>query len=312
MDTVVLGRTGLEVSVAGLGCGGHSRLGQATGATEEESVRLVQRALELGVTYVDTARAYGTEEIVGRGLAGHRDRVVVSTKAHPQGGGGPLTARALRDSVQLSLRRLRTDRVDVFHLHGVDVGLYEHCVDELVPELERLHAEGALRFLAVSERFGADPGHTMLQRALLDDCWDVVMVGFNLLNPSARDRVLPLTQEKNIGVEVMFAVRRTLSQPDELRRVAGQLVEEGHIPEGAIDLDDPLGFLLRAGRNGSVVESAYRFARHEPGCHVVLTGTGNPAHLEDNISSIDSQPLTTEEVEGLRRLFGHLDHLSGN
>jgi L-galactose dehydrogenase len=312
MDTVVLGRTGLEVSVAGLGCGGHSRLGQATGATEEESVRLVQRALELGVTYIDTARAYGTEEIVGRGLAGQRDQVVVSTKAHPQSGGGPLTPRALRESVQLSLRRLGTDRVDVFHLHGVDVELYEHCLDELVPELQRLRSEGAVRFLAISERFGADPGHTMLQRAMLDDCWDVAMVGFNLLNPSARDRVFPLTQDKNIGVEVMFAVRRTLSQPDELRRVARQLVEESHIAEGAIDLDDPVGFLLRPGRNGSVVESAYRFARHEPGCHVVLTGTGNLAHLEDNISSINSQPLTTEEADGLRRLFGHLDHLSGN
>jgi aryl-alcohol dehydrogenase-like predicted oxidoreductase len=68
MDTIVLGRTGLEVSVAGLGCGGHSRLGQATGATEDESVRLVQRALDQGVTYFDTARAYGTEEIVGRAL----------------------------------------------------------------------------------------------------------------------------------------------------------------------------------------------------------------------------------------------------
>jgi hypothetical protein len=110
----------------------------------------------------------------------------------------------------------------------------------------------------------------------------------------------------------MFAVRRTLSQPDEMRRVARQLVEEGHIPDGAIDLDDPLGFLLRPGRNGYVVESAYRFVRHEPGCHVVLTGTGNPAHLEDNISSINSQPLTTEQVESLRRIFGHLDHLSGN
>jgi L-galactose dehydrogenase len=312
MDTVVLGRTGLEVSVAGLGCGGHSRLGQATGATEEESVRLVHRALELGVTYFDTARAYGTEEIVGRALAGQRDQVVVSTKSHPQDGGGPLTARALRESVQLSLRRLRTDRIDVFHLHGVDVGLYEHCVGELVPELQRLRAEGALRFLAISERFGTDPGHIMLQRALLDNCWDVVMVGFNLLNPSARDRVFPLTQEKNIGVEVMFAVRRALSQTDELRRVARQLVEEGHIPEGAIDLDDPLGFLLRPGRSGSVVESAYRFVRYEPGCHVILTGTGNPAHLEDNVSSINSQPLTTGELGGLRRLFGHLDHLSGN
>ena len=75
MDQIVLGRTGLEIGVAGLGCGGHSRLGQATGATEEESVALVRRALDLGVTYIDTARAYGTEEIVGRAVEGRRHEV---------------------------------------------------------------------------------------------------------------------------------------------------------------------------------------------------------------------------------------------
>ena len=55
--------------------------------------------------------------------------------------------------------------------------------------MERLRDDGMIRFLAISERFGADPGHTMLQRAVDDDCWDVMMVGFNPLNPSARDRV---------------------------------------------------------------------------------------------------------------------------
>ena len=84
MDTVVLGRTGLEVSVAGLGCGGHSRLGQAKGATEEESVRLVHQALELGVTYIDTARAYGTEDIVGRGLAGSATRLSYRPRPIPR------------------------------------------------------------------------------------------------------------------------------------------------------------------------------------------------------------------------------------
>jgi L-galactose dehydrogenase len=312
MDTVVLGRTGLEVSVAGLGCGGHSRLGQATGATEEESVQLVRRALDLGVTYVDTARAYGTEEIVGRALVGRRDGVVLSTKAHPETPDGPLSAGALRESVQLSLRRLGTEYIDFFHLHGVTESTYQHCVEALVPELERLRDEGAVRFVALSERFAGDPAHAMLQRALLDDCWDVVMVGFNLLNPSARTHVLTLTREKNIGVEVMFAVRRALSQPDELRRVVHQLVEEGRIGADDLDAEDPLAFLVHENGAHSVVEAAYRFVRHEPGCHVVLTGTGNPAHLEENVASINGPPLPADDTERLRRLFGHLEHLSGN
>jgi L-galactose dehydrogenase len=312
MDQIVLGRTGLEIGVAGLGCGGHSRLGQATGATEEESVALVRRALDLGVTYIDTARAYGTEEIVGRAVEGRRHEVVVSTKAHPGTPDARVSADDLRASLQLSLRRLRTDYVDVFHLHGVVESAYGYCLDELVPELERLRDEGLVRFVALSERFADDPGHAMLRRALLDDCWDVVMVGFNLLNPSARTDVLGMTQAKNVGVEVMFAVRRALSQPEELRRVARQLVEEGRVPADELDIEDPLGFLVQEGGARSVVEAAYRFARHEPGCDVVLTGTGSPAHLEENVASINAPPLPSDDLERLRRLFGHLDHLSGN
>jgi L-galactose dehydrogenase len=164
----------------------------------------------------------------------------------------------------------------------------------------------------VSERFGADPGHEMLTQALRDDCFDVAMVGFNLLNPSARDRVLPVTRERGVGVEVMFAVRRALSHPDELRRVARQLADDGHLGEGDLDPDDPLGFLVHEGGAASVVEAAYRFVRHEPGCDVVLTGTGNPAHLADNVAAICSPPLPDADLDRLRRLFGHLDHLSGN
>jgi aryl-alcohol dehydrogenase-like predicted oxidoreductase len=238
--------------------------------------------------------------------------VVLSTKAHPETRSGPLSADALRESVRLSLRRLGTDHIDVFHLHGVSESAYRHCVDELVPELERLRDEGAVRFVALSERFAGDPGHTVLQRALHNDCWDVVMVGFNLLNPSARTRVLTLTQEKNIGVEVMFAVRRALSRRDELRRVVHGLVEEDRIVADNLDLEEPLAFLIHEGGAQSVVEAAYRFVRHEPGCQVVLTGTGNPAHLDENVASINGPPLPSEDLEHLRRLFGHLDHLSGN
>ena len=100
------------------------------------------------------------------------------------------------------------------------------------------------------------------------------MVGFNPLNPSARDRVFSVTRETDVAIEVMFAVRRALSRPDELARVAAELVEQGRIDGADLDLDDPLGFLVHEGGAASVVEAAYRFARHEPGCHVVLTGTG--------------------------------------
>jgi aryl-alcohol dehydrogenase-like predicted oxidoreductase len=314
VDTVILGRTGLEVSAAGLGCGGHSRLGQSYGLSKRQSVRVVRRAMDLGVTYIDTAQAYGTEEIVGTAVAKRRDQVVISTKASPallrgdEAGDG---AAALRQNVHDSLRKLRTDRIDVYHLHGVGADQYAACVTELVPQLEALRAEGLIRFVAISEAFASDPAHVMLREAVRDDCWDVMMVGFNPLNQSARERVLSVTREKDIAVEVMFAVRRALSRPDELRRIAQELVDSGQVEADALDADGPLDFLVEHGA-ASVVEASYRFARHEPGCHVVLTGTGNTDHLEENVRSICAPPLPSADLDRLRTLFGHLDHLSGN
>lgn len=313
MDTVTLGRTGLDVSVAGLGCGGHSRLGQSYGATTDESIAVVRRALDLGITYVDTAQAYGTEPIVGTALEGRRDDVVLSTKVSPSRGDGPLLdAPALRAAVESSLRHLRTDWIDVYHLHGVGDDEYDYCVKELVPQLEQLRDDGVIRFIAISEQFARDPGHTMLRRAVLDDCWDVMMVGFNVLNQSARERVFATTRETGIAIEVMFAVRRALSRVGELRRVVEELLADGRLDVGQVDRADPLGFLVHDGGATSLVDAAYRYARHEPGCHVVLTGTGRVEHLEANVRSICAPPLPDGDTERLRDLFGHLDDLSGN
>ena len=115
MDDTVLGRTGLRVSVMGLGGGGHSRLGQSYGNTEEQSVAVVRRALDLGVTFFDSAEAYGTEGILGKGLAGaRREEIVISTKKSTwHDGEGPLPASELARGLEASLRRLQTDYVDV-------------------------------------------------------------------------------------------------------------------------------------------------------------------------------------------------------
>ena len=312
MEQVVLGGTGLTTSVAGLGCGGHSRLGQATGRSEKESIEIVKRALDLGVNFIDTARVYGTEEIVGKGIKERRAEVVLSTKAPSLSKEGPVNAAQLRRTLEESLGSLQTDTVEVFHLHGVTDEHYDHCIDVHVPEMLRMRDEGKIRFLAISEQFGRDTGHVMLSRAIKDDCWDVMMVGFNLLNPSARDRVFPMTMEKDIGILVMFAVRRTLGRPEEIRRVIGELVSEGLIDADGVDLEDPLGFLVGPSGASSVVDAAYRFTRHEPGTHVVLTGTGSIEHLEENVASISRDPLPSKDLERLRHLFGRLDSLSGN
>lgn len=313
MEHTTLGRTGLRVSVMGLGCGGHSRLGLATGGTPEGAEQIVREALALGVNFLDTAEAYGTEDVVGRALAGvPREQVILSTKVGVPHEGRRVTGAEFRVRAEACLGRLRTDYIDVFHLHGVSPDDYPYAREELLPVLRDLQAEGRVRFLGITEVFAADPGHRMLSRALEDDAWDVVMVGFNLLNQSARERVLARTQQNNVGTLCMFAVRRALSRPDALQELMRDLAAEGRVDAGAFDPAAPLGFLLGQGRARNIPEAAYRFCRGEPGLDVVLSGTGQVAHLRENAASLGAPPLPAPVVEGLKRLFARVDSVSGN
>jgi aryl-alcohol dehydrogenase-like predicted oxidoreductase len=293
----------------GVGCGGPSRAGQSTGKTVAESVAVVREALEAGVNLVDTSEAYGTEEIVGQAIRGlDRSSLVISTKKRVR----DISPADVAPSLEASLKRLGTEYVDLYHLHAVELTDYPRLVHEIVPEMLRLRDQGKLRYLAISERFGADTGHAMLQRALQDDVWDVMMVGFNPLNQSARETVFPQTIEKNVGVLIMFAVRRALSRPERLREVLADLIERGEVDPQDVNLDDPLGFLVHQGGATSVPDAAYRFARDEPGVHVVLSGTGNPAHLRANLASFERPPLPEADRQRLIHIFRGVDSVAGN
>ena len=313
MEYTILGRTGLRVSIAGLGCGGHSRLGQATGKTEQESIAVVRQALDLGINLIDTAEVYGTEPIVGKALAGvARDRVVIATKKLPPSPDQTDPVGALKRGVEQSLQRLRTDYVDIYFLHGVRPEQYRYAYTILAPVLLRMREEGKVRAVGITEAFIPDPQHRMLQHALTADCWDVMMVGFSLVNPSARTRVFPHTQQQNIGVLGMFAVRRALSQPEHLTALIAELRKNGQIAPGVCDEQHPVGFLLEGGKAATIPEAAYRFCRHEPGLHTVLTGTGNVEHLKENVVSLLKPPLVQADLQRLAYIFGNVDSVSGN
>jgi aryl-alcohol dehydrogenase-like predicted oxidoreductase len=310
MDYITLGRTGLKVSVMGIGCGGPSRVGQRAGKTEAESVALIRQALDAGVNFIDTSERYGTEAIVGEAIKGiDRRSVVLSTK---KGSRECLTPEDVQRSLEESLKRLGTDYVDIYHLHGVVLPDYDRLLSGVVPRLKKMRRQGKIRFIGITERFGPDPQHLMLQRALQDDVWDVMMVGFNMLNQSARHRVFTRTVEKDIGVLVMFAVRLALSRAERLAQVLDELIDKGQVDPAKIDLNDPLGFLIHEGGAVSLPDAAYRFCRYEPGTHVILSGTGNPDHLRANIESFYRPALPREDVERLRHLFRHVDSVSGN
>jgi len=295
----------------GLGAGGHSRLGQRDNHTVKESVAIVHQALAAGINFIDTAESYKTEAIIGEAIRSiDRRDVIISTKKSCKR--EEITPKTVRDSLELSLTQLGTDYIDVYNLHGVYPQDYDFVINEIVPTFIDLRKEGKIHFIGVTEMFNADKEHEMLQHALQhDDVWDVIMVGFNILNQCARERVFAQAIAKNIGVQIMFAVRQALSQPDKLREAVNILIEQGQLDPNEIDLDDPLGFLLHEGHAPTLTDAAYRFCRDEPGTHVILSGTGNPDHLRANVATLEGPPLPDAVTKRLRSIFRNATAVTG-
>ena len=305
MEYRSLGNTGLTVSVAGLGCGGNSRLGLGRGASFDECVTVARTAIDLGVNFLDTAEVYGTEEIVGAAVRSYdRDRLVSSTKAIFRA--GDATGEAVTRRVEESLRRLGLDYVDIFHFHAVDPTAYVHHRDVLAPALLKLKEKGKVRHIGITETGPRDPEQQMLARAIEEAPWEVIMLAYSLANQGARHKIFPVTQRRGIGTLLMFVVRNIFSNAAYRSAVFAKLVEQRQLDASVLAGGDPLAFLVTDGGAESITDAAYRYARHEPGADVILFGTGNKAHVEANIASILRPPLPPPVIERLHATFGHL------
>jgi aryl-alcohol dehydrogenase-like predicted oxidoreductase len=307
MQYTTLGKTGLRVSVAGLGTGGFSRMGLKSGKTEEESARLILEAIELGINFIDTAPAYGTEGVVSRALQSvSRDKVVVATKSSVRRNGEWWSPERMVASLDNSLRLMGTDYIDVFNLHRVEPQHYDYALNTLAPALIEEKQKGKIRHIGLTENPIVDFTNETLKRALKDPVWEVFMVGFHMMHQGARRNVFPLTREKGVGTLLMFAVRSIFADPPRVAREMRELAAKGLVEKWLGESDDPLGFLIHEGGATTMIEAAYRFARHEPGVDVVLFGTGDAAHLRTNVASLLKPPLPDADREKLAALFGQL------
>jgi aryl-alcohol dehydrogenase-like predicted oxidoreductase len=308
MQTTILGRTNLCVSRMGIGAGGPSRLGKRTGKSESECVDILRQAFDAGVNLVDTSDTYSTESIIGQAIQGRdRSSIVISTKKSTRR--KEVTPKTIEQNLNHSLQCLGTDYIDIYSLHGVVPQDYDYLVSEVYATLQKAREQGKIRFIGLTEMFNEDMTHITLRQGLEDDLWDVVMVGFNILNQTARQAVLQNAIQHNVGVQVMFALRKALSHPNDLQAFVAHLIQKGEIDPADVDRQNPLGFLDAS--TVSLADAAYRFCRDEPGVHVVLSGTGNPEHLAANVASFDRPPLPEADVQRLRHIFRNVASTTG-
>ncbi len=205
LSTRRLGSEGLVVSALGLGCMGMSQsYGSADDRDEGESIATIHRAIELGVTLFDTAEAYGpyaNEELLGRALAGKRDKVVIATKFGFRLENGKISgvdsrAEHVRDAVEGSLRRLATDRIDLLYQHRVDRDV---PIEDTVGAMADLVREGKVRYIGLSEA-----GEQTIRRAHAVHPVSALQSEYSLWERNLEPRIIPLLRELGIGL-VPFA-----------------------------------------------------------------------------------------------------------
>ena len=305
LPTRTLGTGGLKVSALGLGCMGMS---QSYGTPDDrESLATLDRALELGVTFFDTAEAYGpftNEELLGRALLGRRERVVLATKFGFRISGNQLTGtdsrpQHIREAVEASLRRLRTDRIDLLYQHRVDPAV---PIEDVVGAMAELVGEGKVRFLGLSEA-----GEATIRRAHAVHPISALQSEYSLWERNLERDLIPVLRQLGIGLVAFSPLGRGF--------LTGTAKRAEEYPEGDYRRGDPrfqgenFDANMRAAavvqevgrqRGATPAQVALAWLLHKGEGIVPIPGTKRRRYLEENLAAA-SLALAPAEVEELDR-----------
>lgn len=301
-----LGRTGLQVSDVGFGA--MTIGGEIFGTTDDqESLRALHRALDLGMNFIDTADAYGrghSEELLAQVLKTRRKEVVLATK-----GGNQFTVRQglrnfdpdyITSALENSLKRLQIETIDLYQLHNPSAEVMKK--GEIFERLDRLKREGKIRFYGVSLE-KTDDGIVAIETGKPD----TLQVVYNILHQDPEEELFPLAQKENIGILARVPLERGVlsgrfKATDEFYQKdwrAGVFSEDGlRQVQAAVD---KLGFLVK-GDVSNLAQAALRFILSHPAVSTVIPGIRTVKQVEDNLE-ISGKTLPTEDVAHLRTLY---------
>jgi aryl-alcohol dehydrogenase-like predicted oxidoreductase len=300
---------GLEVSRIGLGAMTMSDYYTGAGSDEEEAIRTVRRALDLGVDFIDTAEIYGpfvNEELVGRAVAGRRDEVVIATKfglvSHDGAGPNVIDSSPanVRKAVEGSLRRLGTDRIDLCYQHRVDP---DTPIEDTVGALAELVSEGKVRHIGLSEA-----GVDTIRRAHAVHPVAAVQVEYSLWSREPAESLLPVFRELGIGLVAYSplgrgfltgAIRSTSElDPGDFRLTTPRFAE-GNFERNLRMVDEVEAVAADAGATPAQVALAWLLAQGDD--IAPIPGTKRAARIEENAAA-DAVVLTPGQLARLDTL----------
>ena len=322
METRTLGRTGLQVSILGFGCGAVGGLMIKGNAADQE--RAVARALELGINYFDTAAMYGngeSERNLGRVLKSLKPELYLGTKVRVPASERRNIAGAVTASLEASLQRLQLDHVDLFQLHnhilvdGHDGDLTPDIVlGEVVPAFERLRQQGKTRFFGIT----AVGDTAALHRVADARAFDTAQVSYNMLNPSAGTSVmqgypahdfgdlLAHTKAADMGVIAIRVLAAGALSGTEERHPHGspEVAPIGSGRDYRVDVERArrLEPLVREGHADSLVEAAIRYVIAHPAVSTALVGYSTLEQLEYAAAAANKGSLSQAALDRLSAL----------
>jgi aryl-alcohol dehydrogenase-like predicted oxidoreductase len=303
MQTRKLGKSGLEVSAIGLGCMGLS-FGLGPAVDRQDAIKLIRAAFERGVTFFDTAEAYGpfkNEEVVGEALAPFRDQVVIATKfgfkdASPQNGQDSRPAH-IREVAEAALRRLKTDRIDLFYQHRVDPNV---PMEDVAGAVKQLVAEGKVKHFGLSEA-----GVQSIRRAHAVQPVAALQSEYSLWWREPEKEILPTCEELGIGFVPFSPLGKgfltgaitatTEFAQNDFRNIVPRFTPEAR--QANQGLIDRLG-RIAADRKATPAQIALAWLLAQKPWIVPIPGTTKLYRLEENIgaAAIELSPNDLREI----------------